>query len=50
MAYLYDSAMVDMGCGMEEYIALKPELMLSRDAGAGGLAEEPTTSPLPPRL
>lgn len=37
MAYLYESAMVAIGCGIDEYIELNPELIGILPADAGGL-------------
>lgn len=42
--YLYVSAMVAMGCGIEEYMELKPELMGRRPDGAGGLTATCSTA------
>lgn len=43
-SYLYVSAIVAIGCGIDEYIELKPELMGLRDEGAGGLTATCSTA------
>lgn len=46
VAYLYVSAIVAIGCGMDEYMELNPELMGRRPADAGGLTVTCSTARL----